>query len=181
MDLATSAWPVAPIAMEEMWRNVVEGQTIGILKKTRCHLGTIKVPSMENCMSLIGLGLMYPPFWFSTLESKKAMLILLEINIEDHYLRRSCHISSEVSQMISTLDSMACNMEGQVKLIDRLSSPSDQLIHHISDPSKEQTLAKMNTPCFICVQGHSFTACNLHFCKKGFHSVKGPYEVSTQK
>jgi len=28
--------------------------------------------------SLIQLGLIYPPFWFSMLESKKAMLILLE-------------------------------------------------------------------------------------------------------
>ena len=35
---------------------------------------------------------MYPPFWFSMPKSKKAMLILLEGNIKDHYLRRSCHI-----------------------------------------------------------------------------------------
>jgi len=49
-------------------------------------------------------------FWFSMLEYKKAMLILLEGNIEDHYLRRFL-TSSELSHMISTLDSMACNME----------------------------------------------------------------------
>src|SRR5882724_8158541 len=60
--------------------------------------------------------------------------------------------------MISTLDSMACNMEGHIKLIDRLSNPSDQLIHHISHPSEEQTLAELNISCFICIQVHGFLA-----------------------
>src|SRR5882724_6860809 len=114
--------------------------------------------------SLIWLGLMYPPFWFSMLESKKAMHILLEGNIERSL---SCLItSSELSHTISTLDSMACNTEGHVKLINRLSSPSDRLIHHISHLSKEQTLAEPNVSCLICVRVHGFTACNLHFCKK---------------
>jgi len=39
---------------------------------------------------------------------------------------------------------MACNMEGQINLIDRLSSPSDRLIHCISHLSEEETLAKLN-------------------------------------
>jgi len=68
--------------------------------------------------------------------------------------------------MISTLDSMACNMECHVNLIDRLSSPSDWLIHHISHPSEEQTSAEWNISCFICVQIHSFTACNPHSVRK---------------
>jgi len=46
-----------------------------------------KVPLRDNrdatqgklyLRSLIWLGLMYPPFWFSMLKSKKATLILLE-------------------------------------------------------------------------------------------------------
>ena len=70
-----------------------------------------KVPLVDNrgatcgkiyLRSLIQLGLMYPPFWFSTLKSKKAMLILLEGNIEDHYLRRSCHIFQAVTHDFHT-------------------------------------------------------------------------------
>jgi len=131
--------------------------------------------------SLIQFGLMYPPFWFSMLEFKKAILILLEGKTLKITVSGCFVISSELSHMISTLDSTACNMEGHVKLINRLSSPSNQLIHHISHLSKEQTLAKPNVSCFICIWVHSFTAFNLHLCKKGSHGVKGPSEVSTQK
>jgi len=54
-------------------------KTIGTLKETRCHLETIEVPLMEIIFKeLIQLGFMYSPFWFSMLEYKKAMLILLE-------------------------------------------------------------------------------------------------------
>ena len=68
-------------------------QTIGTLKETRCHSDTIEVPLMESVFKEFDLvSLMYPAFWFSMLESKMAMLILLEGNIEDHYLRRSDHI-----------------------------------------------------------------------------------------
>src|SRR5882724_10129053 len=74
---------------------------------------------------------------------------ILKITISGSFIT-----SSKLSHTISTLDSMACNMEGHIKLIDRLSSPSDQLIHHISHPSKEQTSAKLNVSCFICVQVH---------------------------
>jgi len=57
----------------------LKGQTIGTLK-IRCHWETIEVPLMEILYlgSLIQLGLMYPPFWFSMLESNKATLISLE-------------------------------------------------------------------------------------------------------
>ena len=80
--------------------------------------------------SLIWLGLMYPPFWFSTLESKKATLILLEGNLRTSYLKkRWLIISSKLSYTIVTLDSTTCNMEGHIKLFDRLSDPSDRLIH----------------------------------------------------
>ena len=68
-----------------------------------------------------------------------------------------------------------------MKLINRLYSPTDQLIHCISHPSEEQTSAELNISCFICVQVQGITVCNPHFCKKGSHSVKGPSDVFTQK
>jgi len=73
---------------------------------------------------------MYPPFWFSTLESKRATLILLEGNLRTSYLKeKGLIISSELSHTIVTLDFTTCNMEGHVKFFDRLSDPSDRLIH----------------------------------------------------
>src|SRR5882724_11900599 len=86
---------------------------------------------------LIWISLMYPPFWFSTLKYKKAMLIFTGRKILKITISGSFITSSELSHTISTLDSTACNIEGQIKLIDRLSSPSNRLIHHISHPSEE--------------------------------------------
>jgi len=58
------------------------------------------------------------------------MLILMEGNLRTAYLRkRWLVISSELSYMIVTLDSTTCNMEGHIKLFNRLSDPSDRLIH----------------------------------------------------
>src|SRR5882724_2447893 len=77
--------------------NAVEEMDNRILKETRCHSETIKVPLGDNkgatlgkvyLRSLIWSGLMYPPFWFSMLESKKAMLILLEGNLRSFYLKK---------------------------------------------------------------------------------------------
>src|SRR5882724_203895 len=132
--------------------------------------------------SLIQSGSMYPPFWFSMLKSKKAMLILLEGNLRTSYLKkRWLIISSELSYMIVTLDSMTCNMEGHVKLFNRLSDPSDRLIHRISHPSKEQTLAEPNLLCFICVRVHGFSVCNPQFCKKNCHGTKDLSNKSSRK
>jgi len=56
--------------MKKRWRNAVKETN------NRDPKGD-KVPLMENVFKeLIQLGLMYPPFWFSMLESKKVMLIL---------------------------------------------------------------------------------------------------------
>ena len=42
---------------------------------------------------MVQLDLRHPPFWISTLESKKAILIFYcKENIEDHYLRKFHHI-----------------------------------------------------------------------------------------
>jgi len=68
MDLVTLAQPVALITMKK--RNAVEEINNRTLKETRCHSWKM------DLRSLIQVGLMYPPFWFSTLKSKKAMLIL---------------------------------------------------------------------------------------------------------
>ena len=95
---------------------------------------------------------MHPPFWFSTLESKKAMLILLEGNLRTSYLKkRRLIISSKLLYTFVTLDSATCNTKGHIKLFDRLSDPSGRLIHRISHPSEEQIPAKLNLLCFICV------------------------------
>jgi len=132
--------------------------------------------------SLIRLGLMYPPFWFSILESKKATLILLEGNLRTSYLKKGwLIISSELLYTFVTLDSMTCNMKGHVRLFNRLSDPSDRLIHQISHPSKEQTLAELNLSCFICIQVHGFSVCNPQFCKKNCHSTKDLSNKSSRK
>ena len=80
-------------------------------------LGDNKGATHGKCIlrSLIWSGLMYPPFWFSTLKSKKAMLILLEGNFKI-IISEGLVISSELSHMIFTLDSTTCNTEGHVKL-----------------------------------------------------------------
>jgi len=101
---------------------------------------------------------------------------ILNITISGSFI-----ISSQLLYTISTLDSSAYNTEGHIKLIDRLSSPSDRLIHHISHPSKKQMLAEPNSSYFICIKVNGFTTCNPHFCKRGSHTVNGPSEVSTQK
>src|SRR5882724_11471667 len=167
--------------------NAVEEMDNRILKETRCHSETIKVPLGDNkgatlgkvyLRSLIWSGLMYPPFWFSMLESKKVKLILLEGNLRS-LSQEGLVISSKLSHTIFTLDSTTCNMEGHVKLVNRLSDPSDRLIHRISHPSKEQTSAELNLSCFICIWVHGFSVCNPHFCKKNSHGIKGPSDTSS--
>ena len=128
--------------------------------------------------SLIQSGLMYPPFWFSMLEYKKAKLILLEGNLRS-FILKGLIISSELSHMIATLDSTTCNMEGHIKLFDRLSS--ERLIHRISHPSEEQTLVKPNLSCFICIWVHGFSVCNPKFCKKNSHGIKDSSDRSSRK
>jgi len=63
-----------------------------------------KVPLRDNrsatcgklyLRSLIQLGLMYPPFWFSMLESKKATLILLEGKTLKIFISEGLIISSK--------------------------------------------------------------------------------------
>src|SRR5882724_4286802 len=108
------------------------------------------------------------------------MLILLEGNFKI-IISEGLVISSKLSHMNFTLDFTTCNTEGHIKLINRLSNPSDRLNHPISHLSEEQTSAEPNLSCFICVRVHDFSVCNPHFCKKNSHSVKGPSNVSSQK
>jgi len=89
-DLGSLAWPMALITVEEMWRMQWKRETIGTLKETRCHSETIEVHSWKIVFRRwFGFGLMHPPFWFSIFKSKKATLILLEGNIEDHCLKEA--------------------------------------------------------------------------------------------
>ena len=68
------------------------------------------------------------------------MLILLEGNLKTSYLKkRWLIISSELLYTIVTLDSTTCNMEGHIKLFDRLSDPSGRLIHLRSRYRPSQT------------------------------------------
>src|SRR5882724_11756982 len=90
-------------------------------------------------------------------------------------------IPSKLSHMIFILDSTTCNTKEHIKLVDRLSDPSDRLIHQISHPSKEQISGKPNLACFICIRVHSFLACNPSFCKKNSRATKGPSASSTRK
>jgi len=78
--------------------------------------------------SLIWLGLMHPPFWFPMLESKRLHSYYWKETLKI-IISEGLNTSSKLPHTISILDSMTCNMEGHMKLIDRLSSPSDQLIH----------------------------------------------------
>src|SRR5882724_2437907 len=117
--------------MEEMWRNAVEETDNRDPKGDKVPLGDNRGATHGKLYlrSLIQLGLMHPPFWFSTLESKKAILILLQGKTLKIFISEGLVIFSEGLTQFFTLDSTTCNMEGHVKLIDRLSSPSDQLIH----------------------------------------------------
>jgi len=84
--LVASAWPVPLITVEEMWRMWWKRETIRTLKQTRCHLWKIVFKEM------IQFGLIYPPFWFSMLESKRLCSYYWKENIKDHYLRKLHHI-----------------------------------------------------------------------------------------
>src|SRR5882724_8328800 len=77
--------------------------------------------------SLAQLGLMYPPFWFSTLESKKAMLILLEGNIRTSYLKKSgssyplsshTQLSHWISQLATWRDTLSSSIDSLTPRID---------------------------------------------------------------
>ena len=157
MDLTTSAWPAAPITVEQMWRMWWKRERIRTLKETRCHLETIEVPLVEICIQgddSVQFNMILPSdSLFSSL--KWLWSYYWKENIQDHYSRRPHHIFQLQSFQLT--------------------------YYHISHPSKEYTLAEPNILCFIGVQVHSFTFCNPHFYKKTSHAVNGPSEVSTQK
>src|SRR5882724_13430130 len=111
-----------------MWRNVVEETN------NRDPKGD-KVPLEDNrgathgkvyLRSLIQSGLMYPPFWFSTLKSKKATLILLEGNLRTFYLKRgssyplSSHIglSHWIPQLVIWRDTLSSSIDSLTLQID---------------------------------------------------------------
>jgi len=77
---------------------------------------------------MIQLGLMYPPFLTSTLTSKGYAHILERTSIM--ISSKKVLISHELHSMASFLTALTPVMEEHTKLIDCLSEPSSQLIHH---------------------------------------------------
>src|SRR5882724_3718458 len=110
--------------------NVVEAMDNRILKETECHLETNRGATHGKgyLRSLIQLGLMYPPFWFSMLESKKAMLILLEGNSRTSYLKRKrdssyppcshTQLSHWISQLATWRDILSSSINSLTPQID---------------------------------------------------------------
>jgi len=136
---------VALINCGENVESAVEEMDNRILKETKCHSETIEVPLMESVFkALIQSGLMYPPFWFSMLASKKAMLILLKGNLRTFYLKKGLVISLSSHTRFSHWIPQLAIWRDMLKLFDRLSDPSHRLIHRISHPSEEQTLVELN-------------------------------------
>ena len=87
---------------------------------------------------MIQFCLIYPPFWFSMLKSKQAILILLEGNSRS--LTLGSHIvSCEHPHMVLILDLSTSNMLEHTKLIDIISDPSNHLIDCILQPSVDVT------------------------------------------
>src|SRR5882724_10495629 len=111
------------------------------------------------------------------------MLIHLESFTKKHssaLKRTSYHPSSLTLYMTVILASLTPIPEEHTKLLDHLSDPSSQLIHHISHPPKEDVSAKVVTSCFICIQVHRFASCIPTFCKKGL-SVTSTAEKPSRK
>src|SRR5882724_11764564 len=152
MDLMTLAQPVVLITVEEMWRNVVEETN------NRNHKGD-KVPLRDNrgathgkvyLRSLIQLGLRYPPFWFSTLESKKAMLILLEGNLRTSYLKKrgSSYPPSSHTQLSHWISQLATWRDMLSSLIDSLTPRIDSSIESHIHPRSRHWLSRTSCVSF---------------------------------
>src|SRR5882724_197345 len=101
---------------------------------------------------MIWFTLMYPPFLTSTLPSKGLHSYIWKISTKIiHQISRDFHKVSSLSIMAVILASSTPITEEHTKLLDCLSEPSSQLIHHISHPPKEDVSAKVVTSCFICI------------------------------
>src|SRR5882672_7828311 len=108
------------------------------------------------------------------------MLIFWKGTQDHHSLRSSSSHLRSLTYMVLILASSTPEAREHIKLLDRLSEPSSNLIHHISHPSEEEILSEPNNSCFICVQVHGFAVCNPLFCKKASR-VNIASENSAQK
>ena len=87
---------------------------------------------------------MYPYFLTSLLTFWKGK--------QDHYISWKLIPKSAISHyVVLTLETLIPATEECIKLLDRLSEPSDHLIHHISHPSEEDISSELNNSCFICI------------------------------
>src|SRR5882724_11595277 len=124
---------------------------------------------------------MYPPFWFSTLESKYATLILLEGKTKIIYLRRAHCIFRALThdfhywipQLSIRRNTLSWATDSPILQID---SSIESHIHPRNRYQANQTL-----PVFFCVRVHGFLTCNPTFCKKNSCGTKGPSASSTWK
>src|SRR5882724_11911315 len=125
---------------------------------------------LKHTIRFIG---MYPPFLTATLASKRTTLINLESFTKDYSsaLKRFSHHPISLSFTEVILASSTPITEEHTKLLDRLSEPSSQLIHHISHPPEEDVSAEVVTACFICILVHGFASCVPTFCKKGLSVI----------
>jgi len=86
----------------------------------------------ERCVyDMIWFFLMYPPFLTS-------MLIFWKGYQEHHQLSERCFTFPELYYTVFILATLTPVTEEHTKLIDHLSEPSSQLIHHISHLSEEE-------------------------------------------
>src|SRR5882672_7199049 len=97
------------------------------------------------------------------------MLIFWKGTQDHHSLGSSSSHLPSLTYMVLILESSTPEAREHIKLLDRLSEPSSNLIHHISHPSEEEISSESNNSCFICIRFHGFTICNPLFCKKASH------------
>src|SRR5882724_10901003 len=156
-----------------MWRNVVEETNNRDPKGDRVPLGDNRGATHGKgyLRSLIWLGLMYPPFWFSTLKSKKATLILLEGNLRTSYLKKrgsSYPLSShtQLSHWILQLETWRDTLSS---LIDPLTARIDPSIESHIHPRSRHWLSQTSHVSFA--SGCMASQFSILICKKHSHGV----------
>ena len=101
----------------------------------------------------------------SFLDLHTHMLIHLEIFTKIiHQLSRDLHTTQALSLYYSSHPGIFD--PDHTKLLDHLSEPSSQLIHHISHPLEEDVLDEVVNSHFTCIQVHGFASCIPTFCKR---------------
>jgi len=153
-----------------LWKEGGECSGREILKETMCHLRkTVFKEMLQFC-------LMHPPFWFSTLKSKKATLIWLEGKYSrsllwealSYLLNDHTQFLQWIPQLLTWRGTLRSWIDSPVPLTDSF------IISHIL-PSQTKHLM------FHLCPSTSFESCNPYLCKKDSPILNSPSEVSTWK